>query len=43
MQTSERPSATYILPTVAWASLLEIIARDAPFGAVIEVHVRHGM
>jgi hypothetical protein len=38
MHASERPSATYILPTVAWASLLEIIARDAPSGAVIEVH-----
>ena len=38
MHASDRPSATYSLPTVAWASLLEIIARDAPSGAVIQVH-----
>jgi hypothetical protein len=29
---------TYILPDVGWAPLLEIIVRDAPPGAVIEVH-----
>jgi hypothetical protein len=34
----EQRTITYILPTIAWASLLPIIARDAPPGAVIEVH-----
>lgn len=29
---------TYILPTTAWAVLLEPIVHDAPPGAVIEVH-----
>ncbi len=29
---------TYILPDLGWAPLLEIIVRDAPAGAVIEVH-----
>jgi hypothetical protein len=38
MHASDRPPATYILPSVAWASLLEIIACDAPSGAVIQVH-----
>lgn len=38
METNERPPVTYILPTVAWAMLLEPIAQDAPVGAVIEVH-----
>ncbi len=35
---AEQPPITYILPTIAWASLLDIIVRDAPPGAVIEVH-----
>ncbi len=38
MPGNEKPPVTYILPTIAWASLLEIIAKDAPLGAVIEVH-----
>ena len=38
MPVTEKPPVTYILPTIAWASLLEIIVRDAPPGAVIEVH-----
>jgi hypothetical protein len=38
MPATEKPPVTYILPTIAWASLLEIIVRDAPPGAVIEVH-----
>ena len=38
MLATERPPVTYILPTIAWASLLDIIVRDAPPGAVIEVH-----
>ena len=29
---------TYILPDLAWAVLLDAIMRDAPAGAVIEVH-----
>jgi hypothetical protein len=29
---------TYILPDEGWAPLLEIIVRDAPAGAVLEVH-----
>ena len=29
---------TYILPDEGWAPLLEIIVRDAPTGAVIEVN-----
>ena len=28
----------YILPTTDWASLVLIIVRDAPPGAVLEVH-----
>ena len=38
MPATEKPPVTYILPTIAWASLLDIIVRDAPSGAVIEVH-----
>ncbi len=38
MPATEKPPVTYILPTIAWASLLEIIAKDAPLGAAIEVH-----
>jgi hypothetical protein len=38
MSSNETPSLTYILPTVAWVSLLPIVAHDAPAGAVIEVH-----
>ena len=32
------PPITYILPDEGWAPLLEIIVRDAPAGAVIEVN-----
>ena len=28
----------YILPTIDWAALVPIIVRDAPPGAVLEVH-----
>ena len=28
----------YILPDVAWTPLLQIIVREAPSGAVLEVH-----
>jgi hypothetical protein len=28
----------YILPTLSWSSLLEVIVRDAPPGSTIEVH-----
>ena len=35
---NSRPRVTYILPTTAWASLLDAIAHDAPAGSVIEVH-----
>ena len=38
MPIHQQPPITYILPTTAWASLLEVIARDAPPGALIEVH-----
>ena len=38
MLAIEKPPVTYILPTIAWTSLLDIIVRDAPPGAVIEVH-----
>src|SRR4028118_1893022 len=38
MPATEKPPVTYILPTIAWASLLDIIVRDAPSEAVIEVH-----
>jgi hypothetical protein len=38
MEPHEERTITYILPTIAWASLLPIIARDAPPGARIEVH-----
>ena len=31
---------TYILPDVVWAVLLDAILREAPAGAVIEVHTR---
>ena len=33
-----RAPLTYILPTLDWAMLLDIIVREAPPGAVIEVH-----
>ena len=35
---NSRPRVTYILPTTAWASLLDAIMHDAPAGSVIEVH-----
>ena len=31
---------TYILPDLAWAVLLDAIVREAPTGAVIEVHTQ---
>ena len=31
---------TYILPDLAWAVLLDAIMREAPPGAVIEVHTQ---
>ena len=31
---------TYILPDLAWAVLLDGIMREAPTGAVIEVHTQ---
>ena len=31
---------TYILPDLAWAVLLDAIIREAPAGAVIEVHTQ---
>ncbi len=35
----DRPTGkTFILPDVAWVSLLEVIARDARPGDTIEVH-----
>ncbi len=33
-----RSPIRYILPTTSWSLLLEPIVRDAPPGAVIEVH-----
>jgi hypothetical protein len=38
MSAQEHAVVTYILPTTAWASVLDIVARDAPPGAVLEVH-----
>jgi hypothetical protein len=38
MTQPERPSKLYILPSIGWVSLLDVIVRDAPAGAVIEVH-----
>jgi hypothetical protein len=38
MTQPERPPITYILPSTDWASLLDVIVREAPPGAVIEVH-----
>lgn len=38
MMQSERPPKLYILPSTGWACLLEVIVREAPSGAVIEVH-----
>ena len=35
---NSRSCVTYILPTTAWASLLDAITHDAPVGSVIEVH-----
>ncbi len=34
----ERQPITYILPTTSWSLLLDPIVRDAPPGAVLEVH-----
>ncbi len=31
---------TYILPDLPWEILLDVIVRDAPAGAVIEVHTQ---
>jgi hypothetical protein len=36
--TVRRRPIRYILPTIAWLSLLEVIAREAPAGSTIEVH-----
>lgn len=38
MTQPERPPVTYILPSTDWSSLLDVIVREAPAGAVIEVH-----
>ncbi len=35
-----RGPITYILPNLPWAVLLEGIMRDAPAGAVLEVHTQ---
>jgi hypothetical protein len=37
MDTRSR-AIRYILPTITWSSLLEVIVRDAPSGSTIEVH-----
>ncbi len=34
----EHQPVTYILPTTSWSLLLDPIVRDAPPGAVLEVH-----
>lgn len=36
--SNESTPIRYILPTTAWALLLEPIVRDAPPGATLEVH-----
>jgi hypothetical protein len=38
MTHPDRPPITYVLPSTEWACLLEVIVREAPAGAVIEVH-----
>ena len=38
MQPRERKTITYILPTTAWASLLDVIVHEAPSGAVIATY-----
>ncbi len=38
MEPRDGRSITYILPTTAWASLLDVIVREAPAGAVIATY-----
>lgn len=38
MGPHEPRTITYILPTTAWASLLDVIVREAPPGAVIATY-----
>lgn len=38
MEPHERRTITYILPTTAWASLLDVIVREAPQRAVIATY-----
>ncbi len=38
MEPHEQKTITYILPTTAWASLLDVIVREAPAGAVIATY-----
>ena len=38
MEPREGRPITYILPTTAWASLLDVIVREAPAGAVIATY-----
>ncbi len=38
MEPRDGRPITYILPTTAWASLLDVIVREAPAGAVIATY-----
>ncbi len=38
MEPREGQPLTYILPTTAWASLLDVIVREAPAGVVIATY-----
>ena len=38
MELRDGRPITYILPTTAWASLLDVIVREAPAGAVIATY-----
>ena len=38
MEPHEQRTITYILPTTDWASLLDVIVREAPAGAVIATY-----
>ena len=38
MAAHTRRTITYILPTTDWASLLDVIVREAPAGAVIATY-----
>ena len=38
MEPHDGRPITYILPTTAWASLLDVIVREAPAGAVIATY-----